>query len=235
MAGVMPELSDRRSGRGWFPFTVGEVELVLAVVGFAVTSLAFVDVPPRLLAVGSGVCLAVTYLAGLLVYERRGLRVFDFIEDGGLRGGGYVPYFRTAEHSLFLTHTDDDAPSEELLGLYRTLLARGVQMRRVTFLRAGAESARWLAEFGEHPNLEQRVVPSERAGLLGSALASAEALHGVASGLPLLPPAEVRGRPAEVAAPGERPRRRRRLLPLRVPRAQREDAQRHRLDLHLDG
>lgn len=166
MARVPQEVLDRRCGRDWFPFTAGEVELVLGVVGFVVTSLAFIDIPSRVLAVGSGAGLVVTYLAGLLVYERRGLRVFDFIEDGGLRGGGYVPYFRTAEHSLFLTHTDDDAPSEELLGLYRTLLARGVQMRRVTFLRAGAESARWLAEFGEHPNLEQRVVPSERADLL---------------------------------------------------------------------
>ncbi len=152
--------------RDWFPFSVGEIEFALAVGGFLVTSLSLVGVPAQTLAVGTGLFLLVTYLAGLLVYDRRSLRVFDFLEDGGVRGSGYVPYFRAARHSLFLTHTDDDAPSEELLGLYRTLLARSVQLRRVTFLRPGSESARWLVEFGEHPNLEQRVVPPERADLL---------------------------------------------------------------------
>lgn len=130
------------------------------------TILTVVGVSPHALAVGTGTFLVVAYLAGLLVHDRRRLRVFDFIEDGGLRGRGYVPFFRTAQHSLFLTHTDDDAPSEELLGLYHTLLARSVQLRRVTFLRPGRESARWLADFGEHANLEQRVVPPERGELL---------------------------------------------------------------------
>lgn len=161
-----PQAPSRSRARDWFPFSVGEIEFALAVGGFLVTSLALVGVPAETLAIGTGLCLLVAYLAGLLVYDRRGLRVFHFVEDGGVRGSGYVPYFRAARHSLFLTHTDDDAPSEELLGLYRRLLARDVQLRRVTFLRPRTESVRWLAEFGEHPNLEQRVVPPERADLL---------------------------------------------------------------------
>ena len=161
-----PTEPTRRRAGDWFPFSVGEIEFALAVGGFLVTSLALVGVPAETLAIGTGLFLLVTYLAGMLVYNRRGLRVFHFVEDGGVRGGGYVPYFRGARYSLFLTHTDDDAPSDELLGLYRTLLAKDVQLRRVTFLRPKTESVRWLAEFGEHPNLEQRVVPPERADLL---------------------------------------------------------------------
>ena len=147
--------------REWFPFTAAEVETAIGLCGFVVASLALVDIAPHALAAGTVLYLVIAYVAGLLVYARRGRRVFDFIEDGGLRGEGYVRYFRMATHSLFLTHTDDDAPSEELLGLYRTLLARGVQMRRVAFLRRGSSGGKWLFSFGKHRNLEQRVVPAE--------------------------------------------------------------------------
>jgi len=162
MRGEAPSTSP---GREWFPFRVGEVERALGLCGFVVASLALVDVPAHALAVFTAAFLVVAYLAGLLVYARRGVRAFDFIKDGGLRGEGYVTYFREARKSLFLTHTDDDAPSEELLGLYRTLLGRGVQMRRVVFLRH-QDTANWLVRFGEHRHLEQRVVPPERADLL---------------------------------------------------------------------
>ena len=103
------------------------------------------------------------YFAGLLVYNRREAQKFEFVKDGGITGLGYVPYFRKAEISLLLTHADDDAPSEELNQIYRKLLAKGVAMRRLVFLRDEApdEAYSWIADFGPHPNLQHRLVPPE--------------------------------------------------------------------------
>lgn len=60
-------------------------------------------------------------------------------------------------------HVDDDPPSEELLGVYRTLLSGGVQIRRVLFLRSASDTLKWVSEFGEHPNLMQRLVAPDDA------------------------------------------------------------------------
>lgn len=110
--------------------------------------------------------LAVAYLAGLIVHNRRS--TFRFLRDGALRGEGYLPYFRRAKRGLLLVHTDDDPPGEELLGLYRAQLKRGIELRRVIFLRPeqGDEALEWVGRFGVHPRLLQRLVRRERAALM---------------------------------------------------------------------
>ena len=143
----------------WFPFTWTEVEIGLGLSSAFGAALSLAAVRPPVVAASVGVFSAVLYLAGLLVYSNRRARTFDFIEDGGLRGEGYVPFFKAARVSVFLTHADDDEPSEELLAIYRGLLDRGVEMRRVIFLRDSAEGAAWVARFGDHPHLIQRVIP----------------------------------------------------------------------------
>lgn len=105
-------------------------------------------------------------VAGLSVYSTRLARTFEFIEDGGLRGRGYLPYLRTARHSLFLTHADDDSPSDELLAVYRELLERNVEMRRGLFLRGDGRGASWIARFGDHPRLLQKAVLPDRAEVM---------------------------------------------------------------------
>lgn len=156
----------RRSGAVWFPFTVWEVELVLAVFAFAATCLTFLGLDGRTLAYASLGYVVLAYLAGLLAHARRS--PFVFVRDGAVKGEGYARYFRQARKSLLLLHIDDDAPSEELLGLYRTLLARGVEVRRIVFVRPGhaPDAYSWLADFGSHERLRQRVVLPERADLM---------------------------------------------------------------------
>lgn len=153
-------------GRRWFPFSILEVEVVLALFAFLTSALAFLGVEKRPLAWFTLGYLGFAYLAGLLVRARRA--GFTFLRDGALRGTGYARFFRRATRSLLLLHTDDDSPSEELLGLYRTLLDRGVELRRVIFVRPdhapGAYD--WIRKFGRHERLQQRVVLPDRADVM---------------------------------------------------------------------
>ena len=161
----------RVRARDWFPFSATEVQVALGLCGFLATMLSVLGLASEDITRGAGTFLAVTYVAGLLVHARAGRRTFDLVVNGGLRGTGYLPFFRTAKRSLFLTHVDDDTPCEELLGVYRSLLERGVQMRRVVFRRGKESGTRWLVEFGEHKNLRQRVVPPEHAELMALSFA----------------------------------------------------------------
>lgn len=154
------------SRASWFPFVWTEVEIGIGIVGFVGTVLSYVGVAPSLVATAVIACSAMLYLAGLLVHSSRLSRTFDFVEDGGLRGDGYVPHFKRARKSVFLTHADDDTPSDELLAIYRSLLDRGVEMRRVIFLRDSEEGARWVARFGNHPRLVQRFIPPFQASVM---------------------------------------------------------------------
>lgn len=133
--------------------------------------LSLLGLAPHLTAASTVGFLGAAYLSGLLVHARGRVRTFDFIEDGGLKGDGYLKFFRCAERSLFLTHVDDDPPGEELLALYRSLLERGVQMRRVIFRRALTSPVQWVVDFGEHKNLTQRVVCPEQAELMAFSFA----------------------------------------------------------------
>ena len=152
--------------RSWFPFTATEFQVCLGVLGVVAAALSYVGVDPNTLLLTGGAYLVVFYLAGLLVHVRRRARVFEFVENGGIRGEGYVPYFRAARRSLFLTHADDDSPSDELLAMYRSLLDRGVEMRRVLFLREGGAGAAWVARFGDHLRLLQKAILPDRAEVM---------------------------------------------------------------------
>lgn len=145
-----------------------EVEVAIGAFGFVATAAAFAGVDQHVLAWSAGAYLILAYLAGLLVHAQRSARRFAFVEDGSLGGRGYMERFRVARRSLFLMHLDDDRPSPELQGLYRSLLDRGVQIRRVLFLRSGetGTSLGWVAEFGNHRNLQQRVVLPEQGRLM---------------------------------------------------------------------
>ena len=152
--------------RTWFPFTLTEVEVALGLFGFVTACLAFLGAKNSVLAWVTLGYVALAYLAGLVVHARR--PGFTFMRDGAVRGAGYAQFFRRATRSLLLLHTDDDAPSEELLGLYRTLLDRGVELRRVIFVRPdhapGAYD--WVRKFGRHERLQQRVVLPDRAEVM---------------------------------------------------------------------
>lgn len=147
--------------RDWFPFRIHEVEFAIGVFGFGATLAAYLGVESSILAVSAFIFLGLVYFAGLLVNARSTRGSFRFVQDGALGGRGYVEVLRSARRSLLLTHVDDDAPNDELLGLYRSLLDRGVKLRRVILRRADAtpESLRWIAAFGNHENLSQRIVP----------------------------------------------------------------------------
>jgi hypothetical protein len=155
-----------KRGRTWFPFTVTEVEVFLGLFAFLTTCLAFLGLENRSLAWVSLGYVAFAYLAGLVVHTRQ--TAFAFIRDGAVRGAGYAPFFRRATRSLLLLHTDDDAPSEELLGLYRTLLERGVELRRVIFVQPdhAPGAYEWVRKFGRHERLQQRVVLPDRAEVM---------------------------------------------------------------------
>lgn len=160
--------SGRARRNAWWPFTATEFELALAVLGLAVTGLSLLGVRGEVVAASALVSAAWAYLAALLVRARETGASFEFIEDGGVRGRGYVEPVRRARASLLLQHVDDDAPSEELRAMYRECLARGVALRRLVFLRRESrpESLSWIAEFGEHPNLEHRIVLPEQADMM---------------------------------------------------------------------
>lgn len=158
-----PSNSERPSS-AWWPFSIAELEVVLAVLGFVVTGMSLAGLRGEVIAVCATMALAWTYIAALFVRARGAGARFEFVEDGGLHGRGYVESVRRARTSLLLQHVDDDAPSDELLALYREALERGVALRRLVFLRHDArpESLCWIADFGNHPNLEHRVVlPSQ--------------------------------------------------------------------------
>ena len=153
-------------GRRWFPFTATEVELALGLCALSTSTLAYLGLERHLLAWTTLGALAFAYLAGLVAHSRRS--GFVFLRDGALRGAGYARFFRRATRSLLLLHTDDDSPSDELLGLYRTLLDRGVELRRVIFIRPdhapGAYD--WVHRFGRHERLQQRVILPDRADVM---------------------------------------------------------------------
>lgn len=154
-------------GRLWFPFTTTEFEVALGLLGLLITALSLTDIGREVtLCVAAGFAIA-TYLAGLLVRAQASAAAFRFVENGGMRGVAYIDAVRRAKKSLLLQHVDDDAPSDELLGLYRTLLERGVFLRRTVFLRPDSrpEGLRWIRDFGTHANLEQRLVLPEQAQL----------------------------------------------------------------------
>ena len=148
------------SKKKWFPFTAVEVEVALAVLGFLATALSLSRFDIKVVAFSSFGSLVVVYLIGLLVYACKSSNQFQFIREGGVKGDGYRRVFRSAEKSVFLMHVDDDPPSEELLGIYREMLERGVQIRRIVFLRSEAKpkSYEWVVDFGDHENLQQCVV-----------------------------------------------------------------------------
>jgi hypothetical protein len=150
----------------WFPFTHIEVEVALGLFGFLSACLAFLGVQNSVLAWGTLGYVALAYIAGLVVHVRRS--GFTFMRDGAVRGVGYAQFFRRATRSLLLLHTDDDSPSEELLGLYRTLLDRGIELRRIIFIRSDhARGAyEWVRKFGHHERLQQRVILAERAEVM---------------------------------------------------------------------
>tara|TARA_R110002073_G_scaffold156258_2_gene311559 strand:- start:386 stop:1093 length:708 start_codon:yes stop_codon:yes gene_type:complete len=156
------------SPRPWFPFSATEVEIALGVFAFVESCLFFLGVQGRPLAWFALVYVTLVYMCGLLVHRRGG--AFEFVRDGALQGTGYIRYFRGARKSLLLVHADADPPGEELLGLYKGLLERGVEVRRIIFVRSDQdpESYEWIERFGAHERLMQRVVPPSQAALIRS-------------------------------------------------------------------
>lgn len=120
------------------------------------------EVPGPWVVAGTAGTLSALFLTGLLA-RAAGNRVARVHLDEALRGRGYTRVFQQAKRSLLLIHLDDDAPDEQLLGLYRSLLSRGVEIRRLVFVRPDhrPQGIHWIAEFGPHPHLRQRVVESD--------------------------------------------------------------------------
>lgn len=157
--GGQSDVAGGRSG-SWFPFRAVECEIALGLIGLVLAGLAAFGIHGREFAVATGGLLGSAYVMGLLAHAVRVTPRYVFLEDGGLEGLGYIPYFRRAERSLFVTHADDDVPAAELLGLYQRLLSRGVAIRRLIFQRPGYPAGEILSCFGEHENLTQRIVPT---------------------------------------------------------------------------
>lgn len=151
---------EEHSSRKWWPFTTDELQVALGIYGFVATTLAFTGLEPRVLAWCSVAFVALFYLAGLLVHARAAGKKLSMVPEGGLGGVGHIAPFRAVRRCLFLMHVDDDAPQRDLLNLYRKLLERGVEIRRLVFLRANATPSAydWLIEFGDHEHLQHRVV-----------------------------------------------------------------------------
>lgn len=151
----------------WFPFTTAEVEIALGLTGLGATAASLLDVPGPWVVLGTAGTLCALFLAGCLTHAI-GNRVARVHLDDALHGRGYVRVFQQARRSLLLIHIDDDAPDEHLLGLYRSLLSRGVEIRRLVFVRPDhrPQGVRWIGAFGSHPRLRQRLVESD----LGSPL-----------------------------------------------------------------
>lgn len=145
----------------WLPFTEVEVNAVFGLLGVCGTVATLLAWSWQVaLAVGA-VLLLCAYLAALLVRARERNHGFELVENGGVGGQGHTELFRRSRQSLLLMHVDDDAPDAALLGLYRSLLDRGVQIRRLVFLRPEVQDWRWMVEFGTHANLRQRVILPE--------------------------------------------------------------------------
>lgn len=151
----------------WFPFTSSEIEIALGVCGLGATAATLLGVPGPWVVVGTVGSLSAFFSAGLLV-RAAGNRVARVDLDGALHGRGYTRVFQQVQRSLLLIHLDDDAPNEELLGLYRSLLSRGVEIRRLIFVRPDhqADGIRWIEKFGPHEHLRQRVVESDSGSTL---------------------------------------------------------------------
>ncbi len=149
------------------PFTVRELEFALGFVGVGATAATLLGAPGPLVVAGGAGALVGLYLASVFAYASRS-RIVDVRLDGALHGRGYVRAFRRARKSLLVMHIDDDAPNEELLGLYRVLLDRGVEIRRLIFVRPdhNPEGIRWVLESGWHDRLRQRYVSTEPGALL---------------------------------------------------------------------
>lgn len=143
----------------------------LALFALLESGIAIAGLSREVMAWSSGAYFLVAYIAGLTVHSRRSS--LTFLPDGALQGRGYIPYFRRATSSLLLLHTDDDQPSDELLGLYAGLLKRGVAIRRVVFLRPeqDPEVYSWVVRFGESEGLQQRLVPPAQASLVRTSFA----------------------------------------------------------------
>lgn len=150
------------------PISVGELELMLAVVGAGATAASLLGVSGPLVVITASVALLLGMAAAVVLSNRR-RRVATVHLDGAWRGRGYASAFRRARRSLLLIHLDDDSPDAELRLLYRRLLDRGVQVRRLVIVRPDHRPAgiRWIHEFGAHVGLRQRFVKS----VPGSALA----------------------------------------------------------------
>jgi len=149
----------------WWPFSITEVEIVIAVYGALCTALTLYGIPARVLAISGLPFVALAYLAGLLAHTHRRAPNLRLLRNGATSGFGHIAPFRQAKRSLFLMHLDDDAPSEELLALYRRLLDNGIEVRRIIFLRedAAPSAYKWIVDFGDHRRLEQRVVLPDQA------------------------------------------------------------------------
>ena len=141
----------------WFPFTASEI--ALGVCGLGATAATLLGVPGPWVVAGTAGSLSAFFSAGLLA-RAAGNRVARVDLDGALHGRGYTRVFQQVQRSLLLIHLDDDAPNEELLGLYRSLLARGVEIRRLIFVRPDHQDGgiRWIENFGAHEHLRQRVI-----------------------------------------------------------------------------
>ena len=141
---------------------------MLGAGAFVASIVSFAGVAGEWIALGSAGFLALAYACGLLAHANAKAASLVFHHNGGIAGTGYLKLFRGASQSLLLMHVDDDCPGEELRGLYRSLLDRGVQLRRTILRRANhdAEGLRWLAEFGPHENLRQRIIASKAASVM---------------------------------------------------------------------
>lgn len=150
------------------PISVGELELMLAVVGAGATAASLLGVSGPLVVISASIALLLGMAAAVVLSNRKS-RVATVHLDGAWRGRGYASAFRRARRSLLLIHLDDDSPDAELCLLYRRLLDRGVQVRRLVIVRPDhrPEGIRWIHEFGAHVGLRQRFVKS----VPGSALA----------------------------------------------------------------
>lgn len=146
----------------WFPFTTAQVEIALGLAGLGATAASLLEVPGPAVAFGTAGFLVLILLVGLLAEAARE-QIARVHLDGALHGRGYANLFRRARRSLLLIHLDDDAPDEELLGLYRRLLERGIAIRRLIFVRTDHRSAgiHWITDFGPHHGLRQKCVEAE--------------------------------------------------------------------------
>ena len=154
--------------RAWFPFSLPELELSLAVFGCLIAALTLAGISRPAIVLAAFGFPVIAYLAGLLVYSRRRVQEFEFLIGVGSGGRGYIDLVKTARRSLLLMHADEDTPVDELLCIYRDLLDHGVEQRRLIFLREHAKSGAydWIERNGTHANLQQKIVLPEQAEVM---------------------------------------------------------------------